>query len=401
MYITEQVRLRAEETANRTLDKLQANYPNLASTLQPKFKKPAWKSIFKLDLEADDGIPLNKRGSGVRRLILLSFFQAEAEKRRTATAGTIPRCVVYGIEEPETSQHPDSQEQIIRAFMELTAAGDQVLITTHVPGLAGLIPLDSLQYVDRDSTTKEVLIRKGTPAVYSEIAAALGVLPDPVQKTGLRVAVLVEGKNDIDALRSMAMVLAAAGEIPALDESKIFWTIGGGTGLKDWIERRFLEKLGVPQVVIRDSDRSAAAIPLDTSKAQWLQSMASQRNVTAFITEKRNMDNYLHPDVLGRMTNGALTLPAGIDLDFVRTADVLHVCLTTAKAAGLVFAPDDHAGAPIAGSSKGCCKQIISAYFMRHMTADEFRQRCTYTTSAGQQAHEIRQWFDAITAHLT
>jgi len=228
--ITDQVRKKAEETASRTLAKLQASYPNMASSLQPKFKKPAWKSIFKLDLEADDGIPLNKRGSGVRRLVLLSFFQAEAEKKRQAAAEgqPEPRRVVYAIEEPETSQHPDSQEQVINALLELAEAGDQVLLTTHVPGLAGLIPLPSLRFIDRLPETKDIRVRAGTSEVYSEIAEALGVLPDPMQGQGLRVAVLVEGKNDIDALRSMAMVLAAAGEVAALDDNVIFWTIGGG-----------------------------------------------------------------------------------------------------------------------------------------------------------------------------
>ena len=400
--ITEQVRLKAEETANRTLAKLQANYPNLASTLQPKFKKPAWKNIFKLDLEADDGIPLNKRGSGVRRLVLLSFFQAEAEKRRAAVAaGTPLRRVIYAIEEPETSQHPDSQEQIIRAFRELADAGDQVLITTHVPALAGLVPLASLRYIDRDAVAKNIRVREGTADVYSEIAAGLGVLPDPIPKPGLKVAVLVEGKNDIDALRSMAMVLAAANEIAALDETKIFWTIGGGdTTLKDWIERRYLEKLGIPQVVIQDSDRSASAIPLNPDKAQWLVDMAALPNVKAFITNKRNMDNYVHPDVFGRMTNGQLALQPGLDIDFVRMADELSTCLTAARTAGLVFAPDDHGGAAIGGTAKGACKRIISAYFMRHMTEDELRQRATYTNTAGVQVHEVREWFDAITAHL-
>lgn len=133
--ITVEVHRKAQETAQRTLEKLKQTYPEIASTLEPKFKKPPWKNIFKLDLEADDGIPLNKRGSGVRRLVLLSFFQAEAEKRRAeAQAGAAPRrSVVYAIEEPETSQHPDSQEQIIAALRSLADAGDQVVLTTHVP----------------------------------------------------------------------------------------------------------------------------------------------------------------------------------------------------------------------------------------------------------------------------
>ena len=402
--ITDQVRQKAQATAERTLAKLQASYPNLASTLQPRFKKPAWKSIFKIDLEADDGIPLNKRGSGVRRLVLLSFFQAEAEKRRAdATAGAAqPRRVVYAIEEPETSQHPDSQEQIIEALRALAEAGDQVLLTTHVPGLAGLIPLDCLRYVDRIADTREVRVRAGSSEVYAEIADALGVLPDPVRRPGPKVAVLVEGKNDIDALRSMAMVLAAAGEVAALDDNAIFWTIGGGDStLKDWIERRYLDKLGIHQVVIQDSDRSAAAIPLSTEKAKWLTDMKALLNVTAFVTNKRNMDNYIHPDVITRMTGGKVTLTPGIDVNYIRMSDELSQCLTKTKAAGgLVFTPDDHAGKQIAGTAPTVCKRIISTYLMRHMTAAEIGQRALYQDGTGAQRHEVREWIEAIRAHL-
>lgn len=251
--ITAEVQRRAQETANRTLEKLKETYPEIASTLEPKFKKPPWKNIFKLDLEADDGIPLNKRGSGVRRLVLLSFFQAEAEKRRLeALAGNAQeRRVVYAVEEPETSQHPDNQIRIISALRSLAEAGDQVIITTHVPALASLIPIESLRFVDRDPGTSEVRVRDGGMGeqVYSEIAETLGVLPDPLPKTGIRVSVLVEGKTDIDAIRSMTQVLVAANEIQPVDENLIFWTIGGGDStLMDWVERRYLDKLNVPQV---------------------------------------------------------------------------------------------------------------------------------------------------------
>ena len=282
----------------------------------------------------------------MRRLVLLSFFQAEAEnKRLTAAAGAqSSRRVVYAIEEPETSQHPDSQEQIIRAFQELTEVGDQVLLTTHVPGLAGLVPVESLRYFHSNTTTSDVRVRKGSAEVYIEIADALGVLPDAVPKSGLKVAVLVEGKNDIDALRSMAKVIAAAGEVAAIDETKVFWTIGGGTALKDWVERKYLDKLGVHQIIIQDSDLSAAAIPLASNKKQWLEDIKANANVTAFLTKKRNMDNYVHIDVLGRMTGGKLTLPSGFDLDFVRIPDELAKSLTTERANGLKFYPDDHEG---------------------------------------------------------
>jgi putative ATP-dependent endonuclease of OLD family len=406
--ITAEVQSKAQKTAQRTLLKLRETYPDIASTLEPKFKKPIWKTIFKLDLEADDGIPLNKRGSGVRRLVLLSFFQAEAEKRqREAQAGNAPRRrVMYAIEEPETSQHPDSQKQIIAALRGLAEAGDQVVLTTHVPALAALIPLESLRFVDRQPDTQAVRVRSGTVSedVYDEIASALGVLPDPLAKPGIKVAVLVEGKTDIDALRSMIQVLVAAGEIPAFDEKYVFWTIGGGDStLMDWVERRYLDKLNVPQVMIQDSDRTSAALPLATEKDNWLRSMQARPNVTAFLTRKRCMDNYLHPAALMRVTNNMLSLSAGIDLDYHKMADELSSHLVAArqnaKTTGFDFRPDDHDGTPITKTAPTACKRIICAYITRHMTADEIRQRASYQEN-GVVRHEIHEWIDAISQHL-
>lgn len=82
--ITDEVRKRVVETAERTLDQMRSAYPDVTRSLTPEFRPPSWQNVFKIDLESDDGVPLNKRGSGVRRLILLSFFQAEAEKRQSS-----------------------------------------------------------------------------------------------------------------------------------------------------------------------------------------------------------------------------------------------------------------------------------------------------------------------------
>ena len=112
------------------------------------------------------------------------------------------------------------------------------------------------------------------------------------------------------------------------------------------------------------------------------------------------MDNYVHPNAIARTTGGKLALPAAVDVDFGKIAEELGPCLKAARAAGLVFAPDDHSGEVISGTAKAPCKRMISAYFMRHMTANEFRQRATYTNDTGNQVHEIREWLDAIAAHL-
>ena len=406
--ITAEVQRQAQETAQRTLDKLRESYPDIASTLVPKFKKPAWKNIFKMDLEADDGIPLNKRGSGVRRLVLLSFFQAEAEKKREALAvnEAQQRRVIYAIEEPETSQHPDNQQAIITALTTLAKAGDQVVLTTHVPALAALLPLEGLRYVDRHSETGSARVRTGTDdeRVFLEIADALGVLPDPLETKSVKVAVLVEGKTDIDALRSMIHVLTEAGDIDGFQEDRVFWTIGGGDNtLMDWVERKYLDRLGIPQIMIQDSDRTAQVLPIAQKKNDWLVEMNGRDGITAFLTRKRSMDNYLHPEALPRLTDGLLVLPGGLDLDFVRMADELAAHLTAARQnarnTGFEYFPIDHDGAPITGTGKGPCKRIICGHIIKNMTLEELGERSRYQDGDNQKC-EVREWIAAIQQHL-
>lgn len=114
--IEDAVRFRAEDVANRTLEKLNEMDSRLASELKPFFKAdPKW-DVFKFGLVGDNEIPINKRGSGVRRLILLNFFRAEAERRRTEKGAS---SVIYAIEEPETSQHPYNQKLLVQALKEL------------------------------------------------------------------------------------------------------------------------------------------------------------------------------------------------------------------------------------------------------------------------------------------
>jgi len=106
--IQKKVREKAEAIAYSTHEALKTIDPNLASELTPQFTPPTpakWKSLFSVNMDTDDGIPLNKRGSGIRRLILVSFFKAAAERR--LASGDRSRSVIYAIEEPETGQHPN------------------------------------------------------------------------------------------------------------------------------------------------------------------------------------------------------------------------------------------------------------------------------------------------------
>ena len=398
--VVEKVRERAEDTAKRTLDQLQSTYPDLANTLTPQFRSPSWASLFKIDLESDDGVPLNKRGSGVRRLILMSFFQAEAERKRKAAAegqfdGEVP--VIYAIEEPETSQHPDNQRRIVNALLEVAESGDQVLVTTHMPALAELMPVESLRYIDRNEKN-DVRIRSGDPEVYAEVAQALGVLPDPIATEGVKVAVLVEGKTDIDALISFSQVLSEAGELPELDHAKIFWALGGGETLKDWVERDYLSNLNIPQVVIFDSDRTSKDLPAHEDKQKRLLEINAWKNRTAFMTSKREIENFAHLDAIERVSAGLITFPDGFDPDFSDFPKAFAEAMREAiDQKGLSFKPLDHKGGPIR-ATKRYTKHILTSYILRNMTVDEIKDRSAYDKD-GETRYEVYEYLEAIQSY--
>ena len=404
--ITDEVQYEAEQTAKRTLEQLRQSYPEqkLASVLKPVFRKPNWTNVFKIDLESDDRIPLNKRGSGIRRLILLSFFQAEAERKRVkqqdSNKNRLP--VIYAIEEPETSQHPDSQEQIIRAFQDIAEAGDQVILTTHVPGLASLLPLNSLRFVDTDPGIGEVRVRRGKSKVFDDIARTLGVLPTATNKLGVRVAVAVEGPTDIDALMSFIKVLTASGDLSKFDDDKVFWAIGGGDTLKHWVDRRYLDRLNIPQVYLFDSDRNNTNETPHSEKVNKVKEINERPNCEAFLTEKRTIENYLHPNVFTRLADGNISFPIDINLDFCNVPDVFIVAYKKAKEEfgnDLNFHPKNHNGQSL-NMTRRNCKQIITAYVMCQMTSEEIKERGMYINEIGQEGNEIIEWLSAIEKHL-
>lgn len=128
-----EVKAKLMEVASRTLDKLREMAPDVASSLNPVIPSAEslkWADVFKgVSISGDENIPINKRGSGVKRLILFNFFRAEAERRLQASDST---SVIYAIEEPETSQHTNNQKLLVEALNTLGDSDNtQVILTTH------------------------------------------------------------------------------------------------------------------------------------------------------------------------------------------------------------------------------------------------------------------------------
>lgn len=285
--IKEHVEAEVKKIGEATVEKLREMDPSIAETLNPVITTKKWDSLFQTSITGDQGIPLNKRGSGVKRLVLLNFFRAKVERDAKKNKNT---SIIYAIEEPETSQHPRNQRLLLSALRELSADDDrQVILTTHTPMLVRYISNDSIRFLQKaENGTRTMQI--GSEQTNGEIAKSLGVLADH----NVKVFVAVEGPNDIEFLKAISKMLVAAGEpVPDLEALEIageliFVTLGGGN-LAIWTSR--LKDLNRPEYHIYDRDNPP---PENPKYAAAMAQVNARDGCTAVSTAKREMENYLH-----------------------------------------------------------------------------------------------------------
>ena len=376
--VTASVRNRVMSIASATVAKLGEVNRELASEITPLFAPSEWHKIFKISLASDSGIALNKRGSGVRRLILLSFFRARAEEQ----ARVVPsKALIYAVEEPETSQHPDHQRLLAQALQELADSGNrQVLITTHTPGLARTLAVESLRYVRVGADGNRELLAGGD-VTYRAVCNALGVHRDH------RVAlfIVVEGHHDTEFLKRLSGVLSRAGEAvadlsKAEDEGRVVFVLAGGGNLVYWATR--LQPLNVPEFHLYDG----GAVP----NPKWVDAIA-QVNAhppsTGRLTKRKEIENYLHKDAIAAGCEG-MAIAFGYQ-DSVPTA------LAKAKHDAHV-APDktpwDQLTEEDVREKVARAKHRLNRDAVDQMTAE-------WLTAVDPDA-EVRGWFAEITARL-
>ena len=284
------VKVELERLANKTVEKIQEMNPELAKTLNPQVKNKNWESLFSVTLSGDDGISINKRGSGTRRLVLLNFFRAKAEDAANARSTG----AIYAIEEPETSQHPNYQLMLLDAFQELTEQGyAQVILTTHTPTLARKVDRNFLRLVTLDAGHPKILMGNDE-ATLTAIKSTLGVLPDH----DVKVFLGVEGKWDIEFLKRISKILHAVDQtVPDLSDAErsrsLVFVPLGGSSMELWAVR--LAGFGRPEFYITDRD---VAPPAQPKYSQYITDWNARENCTAFCTTKKELENYIHPDAI-------------------------------------------------------------------------------------------------------
>ncbi|MBQ2167719.1 MAG: ATP-binding protein [Prevotella sp.] len=377
--VEEFVKTHTSEIADATIQKL-ANFDSkLAERLQASFSKECkWSSVFDISLLNENNIPLNKRGSGIRRLVLLSFFQAQAETKKLEKNAP---SIIYAIEEPETSQHPEHQLEIIHSLITLAEQpSTQVVFTTHSANLVCEIPIESIRYVvsEPNLEVKIPLLPDGNrdEQILSEIIERLGILPSPTDK--VKVLLYVEGNNDISALKGYSKILFDADVIQEdiMASEKVGIVITGGSSLRYYIDNKYLDGLGKPAIHIYDNDKEEYRNYVASINA------AGNPNKKAFNTSMLEMENFLCKEAIEEAysDNGtviALT-PIAADTD---------VPVTVCKAMN----PDwDTFDEEKKGQKESKVKRMLNGQAVKKMTIDRLATRGV--------KDELKGWFDTIIA---
>lgn len=288
--IQERIRQKAMDIANDTHTALTKIDKHLATQLSPKFNSPTmskWTGLFSIAMNTDNGIALNKRVSGVRRLILVSFFMAQA-RRRSKTSNK--KDIIYAIEEPETAQHPNNQKILIDSFLELSRSDNtQIILTTHSPNLAKEMPVDSLRFVTRNGDIPT--IKRGSDDVFEEIVNDMGIFASPSSE--VKVILCVEGPTDVIAMKALNRCLH--NKFPDMVDLERCPAVAifpmGGSILKYWVERHYLQKLKTKEIHIYDHDVKTYQQYIDEVNARSDGSWGK-------LTNKYEIENYLHPDAI-------------------------------------------------------------------------------------------------------
>jgi predicted ATP-dependent endonuclease of OLD family len=296
--IKDELESKLVQIGNETILKMKDMGLEVANNLIPKVSNKNLDSLFSFSLESDDGIALNKRGSGFRRMVMLNYFRAEAERKITEKNN---KNVIYAIEEPETAQHPNHQKMLIEALVELSnKENHQIIITTHTPEIAKMVNDYNLIIIKKNENNKPCLIENNDDKLKA-IVETLGILPslnlEKIQK--VKIIVCVEGYTDIEFLKNINQNIQDFKNIIDVSEDSILFVFLGGGTLQHYINYSYLDKLDIPQIHIYDSDYNQTDPKLHYQYQKYIDEINNKSNShCGFVTGKAEMENYIHPEII-------------------------------------------------------------------------------------------------------
>jgi predicted ATP-dependent endonuclease of OLD family len=278
----------------------------------PEVASLKWKEVYKnIGFNTENDVPLNKRGSGIRRLMLLSFFLAEVEREKNENKIH----TVYAIEEPETSLHPDLQKELLESLLKLSENYNyQILMTTHSPQFTRLLPVESIRYVEGGR------VETFDDSTFNKIIKNLGLLPNIGKAIWC-----VEGKNDEMFLRNINKKIPELKSIidieSCIDSGLLAFNLMNGADCGDYIDRYVTKNTNAVEFHLYDKDKNS-------QYQQQIEKVKSRKDGSeARLTQKRETENYVTKDLIEERFKILLNNVENWDeLDIPRTvATIAHI----------------------------------------------------------------------------
>jgi len=258
-------------------------YPDI-----PDVSELKWNDVYKnLGFKTEGDIPLNKRGSGFRRIVLLSSLLVDVEQKTEENENVH---VIYAIEEPETSLHPDLQIKLVNSLIELSKkANYQVILTTHSPALIRLFETNHIKYVEKVEGKSKVF--DFSEEIAGKIIENLGLLPE-ISK----VVLCVEGTTDELFLKNINQNIEELRKIIDLEDCIKNGLLAiipmNGSNLKGWINRYALKNTNVIEYHLYDRDD-------DEKYKEQIKIVNSRKDGSkARLTKKREIENYVPKEII-------------------------------------------------------------------------------------------------------
>jgi len=183
---------------------------------------------------------------------------------------------------------------LLEAFEDLVNANQcQVILTTHTPTLVRKVSGRRLRLITQSNGSSQILSGSHEP-VLDAIKTTLGVLPDH----DIRAFLGLEGRNDIEFMRRISRILHGSdASIPDLEaaekKGQLVFIPLSGSSLDLWVER--LAGLERPEFYLTDRD---TVPPAEAMYQMHVDKWNQRANCTAWVTNKRTLENYLHPDAI-------------------------------------------------------------------------------------------------------
>ena len=208
--------------------------------------------------------------------------------------------MIYAIEEPETSQHPNYQRIIIESLQKLAQnQGRQILLTTHTPEIARMVDKKNIIFIQKDNENKRI-VHHGDEIDTEVLADTLGVLPYLLYQRVL----FVEGETDVKFLNNLNDKFGCLREIFDLKTITLIPLHGGGN-VKNWMTEDYLKQSNVKCLYFLDRDDRRE----DIEREDLIK------------TEKREIENYYPIDVLETYFKKKLGVDSVFSDDFKKNWD--------------------------------------------------------------------------------